>query len=68
MREYTDFRLNKAWSCLRPPLKMRTDAQLLLAMRAPPRPELGTPGDTNRKRAPLREWLAVTLLIESARV
>lgn len=38
-------------------MKVRTDAQLLLAMRAPPRPDLGA-ADKSRKRTLQCEWVA----------
>lgn len=38
--------------------KVRPDAQLLLARRAPPRPDLAAAGDKARKRALQCEWVA----------
>ena len=39
-------------------MKVRPDAQLLLARRAPPRPDLAAAGDKARKRALQCEWVA----------
>ena len=39
-------------------MKVRPDAQLLLAIRAPPRPDLGAAGDKERRRALQCEWVA----------